>query len=85
MGGVCSPEMRKRLTDEGRFQTDIDGNPVPGFLCPNHPANHRLKVESMAELAKCKPVVRTLHFPLVCVVPEDRVKDVTVRIGCGKH
>ena len=52
VGGVCSPEMRKRLTDEGRFQTDIDGNPVPGFLCPNHPANHRLQVESMTELAR---------------------------------
>jgi len=52
VGGVCSPEMRKRLTDEGRFQTTVDGKPVAGFLCPNHPANHRLQVESMVELAK---------------------------------
>ena len=35
-------------------------------------------------VAKYKPVVRTLHFPLVCVAPAGRVNDVTVRIGCGK-
>jgi uncharacterized lipoprotein YddW (UPF0748 family) len=40
------------LEAEGRLQRGINGEVFRDFLCPNNPANHRMHVEAMVELAK---------------------------------
>ena len=41
-----------KLEAEDRFQRDAKGNVIKVWLCPNHPANHKMHVEAMVELAK---------------------------------
>lgn len=42
----------ERLKAEDRLQRDAKGGVIADWLCPNHPANHRMHVEAMVELAK---------------------------------
>ena len=41
-----------KLEAEDRLQRDARGNVIRDWLCPNHPANHKMHVEAMVELAK---------------------------------
>lgn len=51
------------MREAGRTQVDPDGNPI-GWLCPSHPENQRLELESMLEVAKKYPV-DGLHFDYI--------------------
>jgi len=51
------------MREAGRTQVDPDGNPI-GWLCPSHPENRRLELESMLEVAKKYPV-DGLHFDYI--------------------
>jgi len=52
----------ERMRAEGRLQRTADGREVR-WLCPSHPANRRLEVEAMAELAKKGP--DGIHFDYI--------------------
>ncbi len=49
------PEFVTRMRREGRTQVSLQGQPVD-WLCPSHPENRRLEVESMVEVARRYPV-----------------------------
>jgi uncharacterized lipoprotein YddW (UPF0748 family) len=51
LGGNVPVEFRDRLARENRLQKGRDGSGQP-WLCPSHPANQRLEVDSMVELAQ---------------------------------
>ena len=42
----------ERMVSEGRCQVSKDGKVNRGWLCPSHPENFRLEVETFAELAR---------------------------------
>ncbi len=41
----------ERMRSEGRTQVGYDGAPDPEWLCPSHPANQRLEIDAMVEVA----------------------------------
>ncbi len=51
------------MREAGRTQVDPDGNPI-GWLCPSHPQNRQLELESMLEVATQYPV-DGLHFDYI--------------------
>ena len=53
----------RRLREEGRLQVDANGNEVR-WLCPSHPQNFKLELESMLEVARKYPV-DGLHFDYI--------------------
>ena len=53
----------EKIRREGRLQMTADGRPHP-WLCPSHPENQRLEVESMLEVARKYPVAG-LHFDYI--------------------
>ncbi len=52
MGARTPQSFRDRMKAEGRIQKNIDGAPVADWLCPSHPANQRLEVESLVEVVR---------------------------------
>jgi uncharacterized lipoprotein YddW (UPF0748 family) len=52
-----------RLRREGRTQVTADGKPCD-WLCPSHPENRKLELESMLEVARKYPVAG-LHFDYI--------------------
>ncbi|NQU25338.1 MAG: family 10 glycosylhydrolase, partial [Candidatus Nealsonbacteria bacterium] len=56
-------EFVEKIRREGRLQMTADGQPHP-WLCPSHPENQRLEVESMLEVARKYPVAG-LHFDYI--------------------
>lgn len=53
----------ERLRHDGRTQVAVDGKPSD-WLCPSHPENQRLELESMLEVARKYPV-DGLHFDYI--------------------
>ncbi len=49
---------------EGRTQVNYDGSPNDRWLCPSHPENQKLEIESMLEVAR-KYDVDGLHFDYI--------------------
>lgn len=56
-------EFVEQLREEGRLQVFISGDSKP-WLCPSHPKNYRLEVDSMIEVAKMYDV-DGLHFDYI--------------------
>jgi uncharacterized lipoprotein YddW (UPF0748 family) len=53
----------EQLRREGRTQVSYKGEPVD-WLCPSHPANRKLELDSMLEVARKYPVAG-LHFDYI--------------------
>jgi uncharacterized lipoprotein YddW (UPF0748 family) len=69
---------------EGRTQVNYDGSPNDRWLCPSHPENQKLEIESMLEVAR-KYAVDGLHFDYIrypgnegCFCPGCRARFETV-------
>ncbi|MFW6163600.1 MAG: glycoside hydrolase family 10 protein, partial [Planctomycetota bacterium] len=54
----------ERMRREGRIQVGFDGTPNPRWLCPSHPENQKLEIESMVEVAT-KYDVDGVHFDYI--------------------
>jgi len=52
------------MRDEGRLQVDFSGKTDPRWLCPSHPENRRLEIESMVEVAT-RYDVAGIHFDYI--------------------
>ena len=52
MGARTPQSFRDRMRAEGRIQKNLDGAPVAEWLCPSHPANQRLEVDSLVEVVR---------------------------------
>ncbi|MDY7009671.1 MAG: family 10 glycosylhydrolase [Planctomycetota bacterium] len=59
-----SGKFYKDLLAAGRFQTDWDGKTVNYALCPSDPANRKLEVDSMVEMARDYDVAG-IHFDYI--------------------
>lgn len=64
LGGNAPAEFRQRLKAEGRLQVRQDGTAKEDWLCPSHPANQKLEIAAMIEVAK-KYDVDGLHFDYI--------------------
>lgn len=62
-GHQAPPEFVEKMRAEGRCQSDATGKSEP-WLCPSHPANQKLEIDSMIEVAK-KYDVDGLHFDYI--------------------
>ena len=53
-----------QMLREGRTQVGFDGTPQPRWLCPSHPKNQKLEIDSMVEVAT-KYDVHGIHFDYI--------------------
>ena len=63
LGWNAPKEFVERMRKEGRLQVDISGKPVD-WLCPSHPDNRKLEIDSMVEVAT-KYEVDGIHFDYI--------------------
>ncbi|NOY80863.1 MAG: family 10 glycosylhydrolase [Kiritimatiellaeota bacterium] len=63
LGRSVDPAFTARLKREGRLQEDAQGRRTP-WLCPSHPLNRKLEIDSMVEVAKNYPV-DGIHFDYI--------------------
>jgi uncharacterized lipoprotein YddW (UPF0748 family) len=56
-------EFVEKMRSAGRTQVDFRGKPI-AWLCPSHPENQKLELESMLEVARKYPV-HGLHFDYI--------------------
>lgn len=63
LGGRRSASFGERMRREGRTQVRFDGKPVD-WLCPSHPANQKLEIDAMVEIAT-KYDVDGIHFDYI--------------------
>jgi len=64
MRGSSPEAFRERMRREGRLQVDFSGKVDPRWLCPSHPANRKLEIDSMVEVAT-KYDVAGIHFDYI--------------------
>ena len=64
MGWATDEEFMADMKAQGRTQVNYDLSPNDRWLCPSHPANQTLEIESMLELAR-KYDVDGLHFDYI--------------------
>ncbi len=64
MGSSTPREFVDRMNAEGRTQVSVTGEPRRQWLCPSHPANQRLEIESMVEVARNYDV-DGIHFDYI--------------------
>jgi len=64
MGWATEKEYMARMKAEGRTQVSYDLSPNDRWLCPSHPTNQRLEIDSMLEVAR-KYDVDGLHFDYI--------------------
>lgn len=64
MGGRAPKDFAERMKREGRTQVRLDGTPEDQWLCPSHPDNQKLEVDSMVEVAT-KYDVDGIHFDYI--------------------
>ncbi len=69
MGRYTSAEYVKKMHEAGRTQYDAKGVEKERWLCPSHPENQKLEIESMVELAKKGP--DGIHFDYIRYPSED--------------
>ena len=62
--GRSPPDFASRMQKEGRTQIAFDGKPIADWLCPSHPANRTLEIDSMLEVAT-KYAVDGIHFDYI--------------------
>lgn len=64
-GHKAPPEFLQKLRGEGRLQCDQAGKEIEGpWLCPSDPANQKLEIDSMVELAR-KYDIDGVHFDYI--------------------
>jgi len=64
MGWATSREFRAKMKESGRTQVSFDGSDNERWLCPSHPENRKLEIESMLEAAR-KYEVNGVHFDYI--------------------
>jgi len=64
LGSRVPKEFAERLKRDGRSQVRFDGAARDGWLCPSHPQNQRLEIESMVEVA-ARYDVDGIHFDYI--------------------
>jgi uncharacterized lipoprotein YddW (UPF0748 family) len=64
MGGRTPREFAERMKNEGRTQAGFNGKPLAAWLCPSHPENQKLEIDSMVEVAT-KYDVDGIHFDYI--------------------
>ena len=64
MGHESSAEFVEQMRSAGRTQVTYSGKPEPRWLCPSHPANQQLEIDSMTEVAAKYPV-DGIHFDYI--------------------
>jgi uncharacterized lipoprotein YddW (UPF0748 family) len=64
MSGHAPREFVEKIRKEARHQVDKDGKPYETWLCPSHPKNQQLEIDSMLEVLK-KYDVDGLHFDYI--------------------
>jgi len=64
MSGRADKEFVEKMRQAGRTQVMFDGTPENRWLCPSHPANQQLEVDSMVEVAR-KYDVDGVHFDYI--------------------
>ena len=64
MGWATPKDFAARMKAEGRTQVNDDATPNDRWLCPSHPANQKLEIDSMLEVAR-KYDVDGLHFDYI--------------------
>ena len=63
MGSYATKAFEQQMVSEDRVQVNAKGEKKSRWLCPSHPANRRLEVEAMVELAKKGP--DGIHFDYI--------------------
>jgi uncharacterized lipoprotein YddW (UPF0748 family) len=71
MSGRAPREFVERMKKEGRTQVGFDGKPEAAWLCPSHPENQKLEIDSMVEVAT-KYDVDGIHFDYIRYPDEGR-------------
>ncbi|MDP6637283.1 MAG: family 10 glycosylhydrolase [Phycisphaerae bacterium] len=64
MGRATPRSFSDKVKSAGRTQVHFDGSPIADWLCPSHPANQKLEIDSMLEVAR-KYAVDGLHFDYI--------------------
>ena len=64
MGWATPREFSDKVKAAGRTQIDFNGKPIARWLCPSHPENQKLEIDSMLEVAR-KYAVDGLHFDYI--------------------
>lgn len=64
MSGRAPKAFRARMQKERRTQVLYDGTPESRWLCPSHPENQKLEIDSMVEVAR-KYDVDGIHFDYI--------------------
>jgi uncharacterized lipoprotein YddW (UPF0748 family) len=64
MGWAADKKFMARMKARGRTQVNFDGSSNERWLCPSHPDNRKLEIESMLEVAR-KYDVAGLHFDYI--------------------
>ncbi|MBN1844113.1 MAG: family 10 glycosylhydrolase [Sedimentisphaerales bacterium] len=64
MGSRTPRSFRQRMKEQGRTQVDFDQTANDRWLCPSHPDNQTLEIESMLEVARNYDV-QGLHFDYI--------------------
>ncbi|NOZ22745.1 MAG: family 10 glycosylhydrolase [Planctomycetes bacterium] len=64
MGSRSSKEFVAKMVKEGRTQVLYDGTKKERWLCPSNPANQKLEIDSMVEVAR-KYDVDGIHFDYI--------------------
>ncbi len=64
MGHHTGKEFLARMAAEQRTQVGFEGTPEPRWLCPSHPANQKLEVAALVEVAT-KYDVDGIHFDYI--------------------
>lgn len=64
MGWATEKEYMAQMKEQGRTQVNYDLSPADRWLCPSHPANQKLEIDSMLEVAR-KYDVDGIHFDYI--------------------
>lgn len=64
MGRQVSAEFMEQMRSAGRTQVSYSGTAESRWLCPSHPANQQLEIDSMVEVA-AKYRVQGIHFDYI--------------------
>jgi uncharacterized lipoprotein YddW (UPF0748 family) len=64
MGRATPRDFARKIKAAGRTQVHFDGSSIGDWLCPSHPDNQKLEINSMVEVAR-KYAVDGLHFDYI--------------------
>lgn len=64
MSGRSPADFRERMKREGRTLVEFNGRAKDDWLCPSHPENRKLEIDSMVEVAR-RYDVNGIHFDYI--------------------